>query len=200
MKTNGFLALTASLAAIALSASAPGSASAQTDTNLGDIIVVGFNFCPRGYAEASGTLLPISQNSALFSLYGTMYGGDGQTTFALPDLRGRVPVLFGQGPGLPNYQIGEKFGIESVVMTSVTLPAHNHGAYGTTGLPTEETPAGHTLASLASRQVYASGPADAMMAPGMIGRAGGSQPFQVSAPTNTLRYCVATQGAFPSRS
>jgi microcystin-dependent protein len=199
MKTKGFVALATSLAAMAICAGAPGTASAQTDPYLGDIIVVGFDFCPRGYAEADGTLLSIAQNQALYSLYGTTYGGNGIQTFGLPDLRGRVPVRYQQGPGLPDYSLGEKFGTESVTMTALDLPAHNHEAFGTTQLPSEETPAGYVLASLASRLVYSSGPANLPMAPGMIGNTGGSQSFQVSAPTTTLRYCVATQGIYPSR-
>lgn len=199
MRMTSKFALSAGLAALALSAMAPGSASAQTTPYLGDIIVVGFDFCPRGYAEAAGTLLSINQNQALYSLYGTTYGGDGRTSFGLPDLRSRVPVRYEQGPGLPHYDLGQKFGAESVTMLVTNMPSHTHGAYGTAELPTEETPAGHVLASLASRQVYSTGPADAPMASGMIRNAGGSQPIQVSAPTATLRYCVATTGMFPSR-
>lgn len=97
----------------ALMATAAPAAHAGPDAYLGEIVTVGFNFCPRGTMEADGRLLPISDNTALFSLFGTMYGGDGRTTFALPDLRGRTVIGAGQGPGLPDYRVGQKGNLES---------------------------------------------------------------------------------------
>src|SRR5438270_2669849 len=94
---------------------------------LGEIRMFGGNFAPRGWSLCNGQLLPIAQNTALFSLLGTTYGGNGQTTFALPDLRGRVPLHWGQGPGLSNYDLGEQTGTESVTLLSTQMPAHSHG-------------------------------------------------------------------------
>ncbi len=100
--------------------------SRSWDPFIGTIAIFGFNFAPRGWAQCSGQLLPIAQNTALFSLLGTIYGGDGRTTFALPDLRGRVPVSSGQGPGLSQYQMGQKGGAEQVNITIQNLPSHSH--------------------------------------------------------------------------
>ena len=94
---------------------------------LGQIMLVPYNFAPRGWAFCAGQILPISQNTALFSLLGTTYGGNGQTTFALPDLRGRVPNSSGQGPGLANYDLGQVGGFESITLTTNAIPAHSHG-------------------------------------------------------------------------
>ena len=115
-------------AAIITATLAAPSAQAGPDEYLGEILTVGFNFCPRGTLEADGRLLPISQNTALFSLLGTMYGGDGRTTFALPDLRGRVVVGAGQGPGLTERRLGERGGVE----TDVAAPAVVHEGEGST--------------------------------------------------------------------
>src|SRR5215213_5859350 len=102
----------------------------MADPYIGEIRMFAGNFAPRGWALCNGQLLSISQNTALFSLLGTMYGGNGQTTFALPDLRGRVPLHFGQGPGLSNYVEGEVGGTETVTLTTGEMPSHNHGANG----------------------------------------------------------------------
>src|SRR5919109_3928213 len=99
----------------------------MSDPYVAEIRIFPFNFAPRGWAFCNGQLLPISQNTALFSLLGTTYGGNGQTTFALPDLRGRVPISSSQGPGLSNYDLGEIGGFESVTLTTNQLPAHTHG-------------------------------------------------------------------------
>src|SRR5205809_813731 len=96
------------------------------DPWLGEIALVAFNFAPQGWAFCNGQILSINQNTALFSLLGTQYGGDGQTTFALPDLRSRVPLCFGQGPGLSNYSIGITGGTEGVTLNSQQMPAHSH--------------------------------------------------------------------------
>lgn len=114
----------ATLALPLMAGMASSDAHAGPDPFIGEVMLVGYNFCPRGWAEANGQLLPISQNTALFSLYGTMYGGDGRTTFALPDLRGRAPIHSGQAPGLPNKQQGQKGQLQS-------LSAGNPGDTGT---------------------------------------------------------------------
>ncbi len=116
----------AALALLGLFSLAPTQSFAQSEPYLGQIGFFGFNFCPRGWAPAEGQLLAISQNTALFSLYGTIYGGDGRTTFALPDLRGRAVVSMGQSPGLSNYPIGSKAGAETVTLHTQEMPMHNH--------------------------------------------------------------------------
>src|SRR5919199_4214759 len=98
----------------------------MTEPFLGEIFIVPYNFAPRGFAFCAGQILPIAQNTALFSLLGTTYGGNGQTTFGLPDLRGRVPVSSGQGPGLSPYSLGEQGGVETVTLISQQMPQHNH--------------------------------------------------------------------------
>jgi microcystin-dependent protein len=175
-------------------------AMAQATPTMGDIIVVGFNFCPRAYMDANGQLLAIAQYQSLFSLYGTTYGGDGRTTFALPDLRSRVAVSRGAGPGLPIYTQGERYGSETVTLNATNLATHNHVAAGTHEPPNEEAPAGNTLASFPAGNVYTPAAPDLPMANGMIANTGGNLPVNIEAPTLTLRYCVAVEGLYPSRS
>ncbi len=177
------------------------SAPAAAQPTMGDVIVVGFTFCPRGYMNADGQLLAISTHQALYSLLGATYGGDGRTTFALPDLRGRVPVSAGQAPGLPDYPLGARFGAENVTMLISNMPNHTHAAFGTTAQPNEETPAGNSLGSFdpAGANIYTSAGPNESMSPGVISVTGGSHPIPISAPTTTLRYCIATEGIFPSR-
>ena len=114
------------LLVLGLFTAVPQQSNAQSEPFIGQIGIFGFNFCPRGWAPADGQLLPIAQNTALFSLYGTIYGGDGRTTFALPDLRGRTIVSMGQAPGLSNYPIGMKAGAETVTLNTQEIPTHNH--------------------------------------------------------------------------
>ncbi len=113
---------------------------------LGEIRIMGFNFAPRGWATCDGQILPIAQNTALFSLLGTNYGGNGQTTFALPDFRGRVPMAAGQSPGLSPYVVGETAGVENVTLLLQELPMHNHGVAVTTTVGTAATSNGNQLA------------------------------------------------------
>ena len=108
---------------------------------IGQIMMVGFNFAPRGWALCDGSLLPINNNQALFSLLGTTYGGDGRTTFQLPDLRGRVPMHQGTGPGLPNHRIGEKGGVENVTLTVAQMPAHTHVLNASSDYGSQKSPA-----------------------------------------------------------
>jgi microcystin-dependent protein len=167
---------------------------------LGQIMLVPYNFAPRGWAFCNGQLMSIAQNTALFSLLGTTYGGDGQTTFALPDLRGRVPNGSGQGPGLSTYTLGEKAGTEAVTLTVNQMPAHNHLVNVNTG-DGETGRVANTYLSNSSETPYAptvSSPGT--MAPPMIAPAGGGQPFDILQPYLTLNYCIALEGIFPSRS
>ncbi len=163
---------------------------------VGQLMCVGFNFAPRGWALCQGQLISISQNTALFSLLGTMYGGDGRTTFGLPDLRGRIPLGSGQGPGLQSYQQGEQGGVEAVTVTGATLPSHSHGVSGAEGEATESNPAGATLATGGS---YASSANSQMSAAMIAPSGGGSQPHDNHQPYVVINWIIATDGTFPSR-
>lgn len=178
-------------------------AYAGTDVYTGEITAVGFNFCPRGYAPAEGALLPISSNQALFSLLGTMYGGDGRTTFSLPDLRGRVAIGAGAGSGLPTYSQGTKGGAPTNVMSAAQMPVHNHRA----GLRTKNIaadavdPTGRVFADT-STNIYSTGPANGNFmheSTLQINNEGGSQPMNNMQPYQVVKYCIATQGVYPSR-
>jgi microcystin-dependent protein len=163
---------------------------------IGQIQIFPYNFAPRGWAFCNGQIMSIAQNTALFSLLGTTYGGNGQTTFALPDLRGRVPVSAGQGPGLSNYVLGEVIGTENVTLLSTQMPQHNHGLNASTGTKVGTTPAGNVLGGAS---IYITAAPDSVMAPASIGPAGGNQPFSVIQPLLCLNYCIALEGIFPSR-
>jgi microcystin-dependent protein len=167
---------------------------------LGQINIFPYNFAPRGWAFCNGQLLSIAQNTALFSLLGTNFGGNGQTTFALPDLRGRVAISSGQGPGLSNYVLGEASGTESVTMTIETMPPHLHpyqpGA--NEGDPGTKEPAGGFLAK-AANNLYAATTDGTLMGLQTTGPTGGGQPFSILQPYLTLNFCIALEGIFPSR-
>ncbi len=203
--------LAASLAFTAL----PAAACSGADPFLGSVCTFGFNFCPRGWVEANGALLPISQNTALFSLLGTFYGGNGQTTFGLPDLRGRSIVGQGQGPNLTPIQIGEAGGNESVLLSQSQMPAHTHQAFttvnvklrGTNAAGTTDTPGGNVLGKYARTNTYSTGASDVDMGNTAIAAtattttnsAGGNASFNVRSPYLGMITCIATQGIFPSR-
>ncbi len=159
---------------------------------LGEIKIVSFNFPPKGWAFCNGQLLPISQNQALFSLIGTTYGGDGQTTFALPDLRGRVPFHFGNG-----HTQGERGGEEAHTLNVQELPTHAHAPNGSSAAANAASPAGNVWASTAGGG-YAASP-DTTLNPASITNSGGSQAHQNMAPYLVLNFCIALQGIFPSR-
>lgn len=168
----------------------------MSDPFLGEIRIFGFNFAPRGWAFCNGQLLSISQNAALFSLLGTTYGGDGQTTFALPNLQSRVPIHFGQGPGLSNYTLGESAGTETVTLTQNQIAAHSHLVNASNGDPSTTRPA-NGLPS--GGGAYAASSDGSTMSPGMVANAGGSQPHTNIQPYLVLNFCIALQGIFPSR-
>ena len=164
---------------------------------LGELKIVSFNFAPKGWALANGQFLPINQNQALFSLFGTMYGGNGQTTFALPDMRGRVPIHVGGG-----HIQGETAGTESVTITQSQMPAHNHFAMGTNNNATQASPnpnASSNAYARAGNQMYGTVGNQVAMSPSMVGNVGGSQPHENRQPFLVLNYIVALQGVFPSR-
>jgi microcystin-dependent protein len=191
--------LTAPIAlAIVLSSALTTQAHAGPEPFIGEIMWVGYNFCPRGWAEASGQLLPIAQNTALFSLYGTFYGGDGRTTFALPDLRGRVSVHAGQGPGLSNYPQGSKGGQERVTLAVSELPAHNH-AVNASSDATDKNAAGSVPGSPKQRIYDSPLKVDTTWDTSAVGMTGDATPHENRGPYVTLRACVALQGIYPSR-
>lgn len=170
---------------------------------IGQILLVGFNFAPTGTMPCDGRLLSIAQYSALFSLLGTTYGGNGVTTFALPDLRGRMPINQGQGPGLSDYAIGEAAGSETVTLTTANLPAHNHvlaanSSPGTGSDPTNSFLAGYGT-SLPPAGPYASTP-NTTMAANAIQPTGNGSPVSIMSPFLTMNYVIVTEGIFPSRS
>lgn len=167
---------------------------------IGQISMFGGNFAPNGWAFCDGQLLAISQFDALFSLIGTIYGGDGRTTFALPDLRGRLPIHMGQGPGLTNRTIGEQGGSEAVTLSPSDLPAHSHAMSASTGIGANSSPQGAVVASGGGVSVYRPGAPSVPMAGDAIAPAGGNQSHQNMHPYQTINYIIALYGIFPSRS
>jgi microcystin-dependent protein len=169
---------------------------------IGQIITTGFNFAPRGYATCDGQILSIAQNTALFSLLGTTFGGNGQTTFALPDLRGRVPVHQGQGPGLTNRTMGEASGEETHTLISTEMPMHNHLFNTTNVAGAVGTPNGNFLAASSDPSVssfYRPTSDGSTLNPQSIGLAGGSQPHNNMQPYLVISFSIALEGIFPSR-
>jgi len=167
---------------------------------LGELRLFGFTFAPQGWAFAAGQILSIQQNTALFALLGTTYGGNGTTTFALPDLRGRVPVAFGQGPGLTPYVQGEVLGAESVTLLQTEMPAHSHTVNATSAKGNQPSPISHyPAADAAGVTAEYSAAANGVMNPGMIAPTGGNQPHENRQPMLVLNWCIALQGIFPSR-
>lgn len=178
----------------------PRQALADGEPYIGEVIIVPYNFCPSGWAEANGALLPISQNEALFLLYGTTYGGNGVSTFGLPDLRGRLPIHAGTGPGLSNYVQGQMGGTESITLTTANLPPHNHQVLATNGFADKAGPGGKFLASgNAGQSWYSESSANKLMKAGMLGMTGNNLPVQVQDPYLTMRICVSLYGIFPSQ-
>lgn len=164
---------------------------------IGEIRMFGGNFAIADWAFCNGQLLPISGNETLFQLIGTTYGGDGQTTFGLPDLRGRIPIHMGQGPGLQNYDIGQNGGVEAVTLTQNQLPTHTHtpAASNTGG---SDTPANNFWANSATGKPYSAAPTTIQMNPGTISPVGGSQPHDNMIPFQCVTYIISLFGIFPS--
>ncbi|HKQ28293.1 MAG TPA: tail fiber protein [Burkholderiales bacterium] len=178
-----------------------GAAAQANDPFLGQIMCAGFNFAPRGWAELNGQILPIAQNTALFALLGTTYGGNGQTTFALPDMRGRVLIHQGQGPGLTARTLGESAGEENVTLNSTQLPAHAHTVtpLGSTADATLISPAAAVPPTKSRTTLYAPGPGTVAMAPVTTSIAGSSLPVPVMQPYVTVNCFISLEGVFPSR-
>ena len=173
---------------------------------IGQIILFAGNFAIRGYAMCNGQLLSIAQNTALFSILGTTYGGNGQTTFALPDLRGRVPNHMGQGPGLSNYSLGQVAGVENTTLTQNNLPPHSHTLNGSnSGQANVASPGNNFLgigkvpSSSETINMYNSVASASPLNAASITGGGGSIPFSILQPYLTLNYLIALEGIFPSR-
>jgi microcystin-dependent protein len=176
---------------------------------IGELRLFGGNFAPIGWAFCQGQLLPIDQNDALYALIGTTFGGDGITTFGLPDLQGRVVIGQGQGPGLSSYVVGQKSGTETVTLTTGQLPSHNHTltAYNTpatTASPAGGVPAttGKSVPNQANNSLFyasASVPNATTFPADTIQNSGGNQPHENMAPFLVINYIIALEGVFPSR-
>lgn len=162
---------------------------------LGEIRMMSFNFAPQGWAMCNGQFLPINQNQALFALLGTTYGGNGQTTFQLPDLRGRAPMHFGNG-----HTLGEKAGQEAHTVTVSEMPAHVHTLNGSTTTASTVTPDTNTVLSVSTpQQVYGGAAGLVAMSAAAIGNVGGNQPHTNMQPYLVITFCIALQGIFPSQ-
>jgi microcystin-dependent protein len=185
---------------------------------IGEIRMFGFNFAPRDWANCDGQLMSIAENTALFALLGTIYGGDGMTSFALPDLRGRFPMHVGQGAGLPIYVMGQKAGAEQVTLSVAQMPSHSHALTGTVASTEiraynaddadQADPEGRVLGS-SGEDIYSDGPPDTTMhaeaaqttvTGTATDPAGGSSAVSIRNPFLTIRFCIALVGLFPSRS
>ncbi len=167
------------------------------DPILGTIILFAGNFAPRGWGLCDGQILSIAQYSALFSLLGTTYGGNGVQTFGLPDLRGRVPMHAGQGPGLTARAPGQAFGVESVTLTSNNIPSHTHQLLVSTNAANDDVPTGLTLA--AGEFYTSSAPAVALNAGSIAPNIGSQVPLNTISPVLVINYIIALEGIFPSR-
>jgi microcystin-dependent protein len=173
----------------------------MADPFVAEIRIFPFNFAPKGWAWCNGQLMPISQNTALFSLLGTTYGGDGKSTFALPDLQGSAPIHAGQGPGLSLYDLGQTGGTDTVTLLQTEIPSHTHSLMANTTTATKSLPTGNSFAKGSSMIPYLA-PAGAPlvnMAAQAISPAGGSLPHNNMMPYLTLYFNIALQGVFPAR-
>jgi microcystin-dependent protein len=166
---------------------------------IGEIRMFGGNFAPAGWAFCDGQELPISENDALFTLIGTTYGGDGESTFKLPDLRGRAPVHLGAGPGLGTYGIGEQAGVESVTLTTQQIPSHNHAWLASTGAGTSNSPVNNVIASPPQVKPYRAGSPSDPMSPKTIQAVGGQQPHENLQPYLTISFILSLFGIFPQQ-
>lgn len=175
----------------------------MADPFVAEIRIYPFNFAPRGWAFCDGQLLPISQNTALFSLLGTTYGGNGQSNFALPDLQGRAPMQPGQGPGLSLHDLGETGGSETVTLLESEIPSHSHALRANTDFADLQTPSpARSLARSQNALAYQTIPNQAVvsLAPEALAPTGGDLPHNNMQPYLTLNFCIALQGIFPPRS
>jgi microcystin-dependent protein len=172
----------------------------MSDPFVAEIRMFAGNFAPTGWAMCDGQLLPISQNTALFSLVGTFYGGDGKSTFALPDLQGSAPMGQGDGPGLSQRFLGEQGGTEFVTLLQTELPSHGHTAFAKTSLGNSQTPADQTWAGSNNAKQYVNTPPNLAMSPLATSLTGGGLPHNNMPPYLVVTFIIAMQGVFPPRS
>lgn len=171
---------------------------------IGEIRIFGFNYAPVGWALCNGQMLAISQYTALFSLLGTTYGGNGVSTFQLPNLQSRVPLHFGTGLGLSTYNMGEEGGVENVTLLYNQMPVHNHLIEVDANASGKNTPSGSILGTVpplapAENKIYSGNAANATMSPAAVSTAGGNLPHNNLQPFLAVNYCIALEGIFPSR-
>jgi microcystin-dependent protein len=171
----------------------------MSDQFVAEIRIFGFNFAPTGWAMCNGQILPISQNTALFSLLGTTYGGNGQSTFALPDMQANAPMHPGQGPGLSLHDLGEQAGEEFVTLLESEIPAHTHSWMCSNADANAQGPTANKFAGGIGMAMYATPGAVVQLAPQALAPAGGSLPHNNMMPFLVLNFCIALQGIFPPR-
>jgi len=173
----------------------------MADPFVAEIRIFPFNFAPTGWAFCDGQLLPISQNTALFSLLGTTYGGDGNTNFALPNLQGQAPMHPGQGPGLSLHNLGESGGSDTVTLLTSQIPGHNHALMASNQPGEDASPTGEALGRSVGAALYQTNTAQNLvaMAPAALVVSGGGQPHNNLMPYLTLSFCIALQGVYPPR-
>lgn len=171
------------------------------DPFVAEIRIFPFNFAPKGWAFCDGQILPLSQNTALFSLLGTTYGGDGKSNFALPNMQGNAPMHPGQGPGLSLHDLGETGGSDTVTLLESEIPSHSHSLMAGATSSTKSDPQGNSLTRIGSGATpyKAAGSAQVVMASQSLAPAGGDQPHNNMQPYLTLNFCIALQGVFPPR-
>lgn len=202
MKHLKKLCATAVLAGTSLTTPTPAMACGL-DPYLATVCTFGFNFCPRGWLEANGALISIAQNSAVFALLGTQFGGNGQTTFGLPDLRGRSVVGQGQAPGLSSIQIGQNLGAETTTLSVAQIPAHSHTATlrAATTNPSAELPTNNLISKTPGTETYSEGSSTVNMGSSSItvGNTGSGQAVPIRSPGLGMMTCIAMEGVFPPR-
>ena len=179
---------------------APSQSLADFEPHLGDIQFAGYNYNPRGWTLCNGQLFPIASWTALFSLLGTTYGGDGRTTFGIPDMRGRVPIHVGRGPGLSSYSWGQKGGQETVSLTVVEMPSHNHTLKATAERGDTDVPGGAIAQDRREDQFTKAAAPNVAMNASSVGNTGGSQAHENRSPFLVINCSIAIVGAYPSRS
>lgn len=172
----------------------------MADQFLGEIRILSFNFAPAGWAFCNGQILPLSQNTALFSLLGTMYGGDGKSNFALPNLQDRAPMHPGQGPGLSLHDLGEMGGSETVTLLESEIPSHTHSLNAASLNSQSTTPTNNSLGRGNPVRVFSAGTPNTATGTNSIAVSGGGQPHNNMMPYLTMNFCIALQGIFPARS
>lgn len=198
-------AAVAALTSLGLFATPMTASAQQVDAFLGEVRLFGYDLtgssggCPAQWAPLDGQLLPIAQNTALFSLLGTTYGGDGRSTFALPDLRGRTAMHNGQGPGLTPRMQGQRFGTETNTISIAQMPPHDHQLRAAADAPDSQTPANSSM-TVVGQNSYKANPSQSLVMAQTTTQTGGGQPVNNIQPVLVMNYCIALQGTYPSRS